>query len=62
MFLDEILQTVDERVGRLLPVQSYLRNEAGAMPPVRSLVNALTNGVTAPSVIAVCKHRSPSKG
>lgn len=62
MFLDDILQSVDERVARLLPVQSYLRDAAQAMPPVRSLETALTHGITRPAVIAECKHRSPSKG
>ena len=62
MFLDEILQSVDDRVARLLSVKSYLLDEAEAMPPVRSLANALTDGVTTPAVIAECKHRSPSKG
>ncbi|MHB1611229.1 MAG: indole-3-glycerol phosphate synthase TrpC [Sulfobacillus sp.] len=62
MFLEEIVRSVDERVGRLLPVQSYLRQKAEAMPSGRSLCQALRQGPTRPAVIAECKHRSPSKG
>ena len=60
MFLDAIVERVDDRVRRLLPVSDYLWAQAGSMPPVRSLKAALSQ----PSlgVIAECKQRSPSKG
>lgn len=60
MFLDAIVEDVDERIRRLLPVSGYLRDAAEQMPPVRSLSEALTTPGL--SVIAECKQKSPSKG
>jgi len=60
MFLDAIVADVDERITRLLPVEKDLTRRAEAMPPARSLAQALMGPHLA--VVAECKQRSPSKG
>lgn len=60
MFLDAIVADVDERVRRLVPVESYLIERAQAAPMGRSLTGALSGAGL--EIIAECKQKSPSRG
>lgn len=62
MFLDAIVQSVDERVQALRPRMAELEAGVKAQGPVRSLKAALSAGSGALKVIAECKQKSPSKG
>ncbi len=63
MFLDQILASVQDRVGKIQGQSGWLFDRALEQPPAVSLAGALRTHRGMPvGIIAECKQKSPSKG
>ncbi len=63
MFLDQILASVQDRVGKIQGQSGWLFDRAQEQPPAVSLADALRTHRGMPvGIIAECKQKSPSKG